>query len=644
MIPFLISVLGLGTAILLYAKNPSRALPRGLALLLLLLLATGAVFRFGIRKKTGPPAVLIDASQSMARYLPDVRKRVADLPFRHQTFFIQDQQLVQEPTESLGSFTDLTAGLQKIAAARPSAVVLITDGNHNYGPDPLSRTEDWNFPVYPVGVGAESLKDQAVIAVSFPAYVFRADSTAVIAEIESRGFTRAETSRATLESADRTIRLSRAFILSDVPGRKKLIFPVNLRRSGMIGFRLSIPPQSGEFDPDNNSYEFSLEVLPNKIKVLYYTDHLSFNTRFLIPILKAVPNFDLRAVVRLSPDRTVDYFTDDESRDLGEWQSFDVWILDDINYQSLSGKDLPGFLNRHRGVLFMGGIDGLTDMGRGFLPIPIHGRLPTGSYPLQVAEPFSVLTPSEKYPPLTAVNQVIGKNPKAVTVVRSDKVPVMGYAPYGPGLVFQINALDVGAWQFSLTGTKHEGLIAALIPDIVRFLSILGERDRLILTPQDPDGEAGRALILNLQSFDRDLRPAGGGDFYLSVAGDKIPFFETRSHFYEAEFIPRAEGNYELSAAGTLNTESLQSRTLKISVKPRRGETEKGIDRSRLEALAERTGGRYLEKSGMSGLELPDGGYYRETRRISPDHPLVYFIVFILLGADWILRRRSGTI
>jgi hypothetical protein len=644
LIPCLISVLALGTAILLYVQNPPRVLPRALALLLLFLLATSAAFRFGVRKKTGPPAVLIDASPSMARYLPDATERADGLPFRHQTFFIKDQRLFPEPVESPGSYTDLTAGLQRIAAARPSAVILITDGNHNYGPDPLSRAEDWNFPVYPVGVGPESLKDQAVTEVRYPAYVFRADSTVVTAIIESRGFTQAETGRAILESADQKIRLSRDFILSDAPGKRELTFPVVLRETGMIGFRISIPARNHETDRDNNAYDFTLEVLPDKIKVLYYTDHLSFNTRFLVPILKALPGFELHAVVRLCPDRTIDFFTGIEPRDPGDWHSFDIWIMDDVDFRSLSGRDLPGFLNRKRGVLFLGGIDNLTDEGRRLLPIPVRGRLPAGSYPFQVAEPFSELTPAEKYPPLEAVSQVIGNNPGAVIIVRSAKIPVMGYAPYGPGLVFQINALDIGAWQFSLNGTKHEGLLTKLVPDIVRFLSILGERKRLVLTAPGSDAEAGRALRLTLQSFDRDLRPAGGGDFFLSAGGEKIPFFETRPHFYEAEFIPRAEGDYELTAAGLLNADSLRSRTLKIRVKPRQGESEKVIDRSRLENLAERTGGRYLEKSDLSGLRLPAEGYYRETRKISFDHPLVYFMIFILLCADWILRRRRGTL
>jgi hypothetical protein len=69
-----------------------------------------------------------------------------------------------------------------------------------------------------------------------------------------------------------------------------------------------------------------------------------------------------------------------------------------------------------------------------------------------------------------------------------------------------------------------------------------------------------------------------------------------------------------------------------------------GIDRNRLRSLAERTGGRYLERPDLPGLELPAGGSYRETRRLSFDHPLVYVIVFLLLALDWVLRRRRGMI
>lgn len=642
MIPFLISALALGSALLLYFKNPRWAIPRVLSLLLLLLLATNSVFRFGLRKKVSPPVVMIDASQSMARYLPEVKKCLPELRFTHQTVYIRDHQLTREPTESLGSFTDLTAGLQKAAATKPSAIVLVSDGNHNYGPDPRSAVDDLDLPVYAVGCGAETLKDQVVADVHFPAYVFRGDSATIEAVIESRGFTRPETSRAVLESADKKIRLVKSFIPSDAPGKEKLVFPLVVRSTGTAGFHIELLPQPGEFDYANNSYDFRLEVLPDKIKVLYYTDHLSFNTRFLVPILKAMRNFDLRAVARLSPDRWTDYFTETEPRDLDDWQSFDIWILDDVDFRTLTGKDMMGFLNRKGGILLIGGIDNLTDAGRALLPIPIYGRLPTGSYPLQVTESFSVLSPAGVYPPVSAVNRVVGTNPKAVTICRSDKLPVIAYANYGSGTVFQINAFNFGVWQFSQSNTKNEGLLAALVPDIVRFLSTLGERNRLILKSERKDCEVGATLNITLQSFDRDLRPAGGGDFYLSTAAEKIPFFETRPGLYEAELTPREKGDHELTAAGTLNGDSLKSGTLKINVTGRKVENEKWLDRQLLQALAEKTGGRYIPFQNLTALDLPAGGYYQQNRKLSLDHPVIYFIVFFLLAADWIRRRRSG--
>jgi hypothetical protein len=644
LIPLLISALALGSALLLYLKNPRRAILRILALLFLLLIATNSAFRFGFRKKAGPPVVLVDVSQSMARYLPEVNALTSDLRFAHQTAYVRDHRLIREPDESLGSYTDLTSALRAAAATKPSAIVLVSDGNHNYGPAPLEDIDDWNLPVYTVGCGPESLKDQAVSEVYFPAYVFRGDSTIIEAVIESRGFTRPETSRAVLESADKKIRLVRSFIPSDAPGKVKLVFPLVIRRTDTIGLRLAVSPQSGEFDYANNVHDFRLEVLPDKIKVLYYTDHLSFNTRFLVPILKTVSNFDLRAVARLSPDRWTEYSAATETRDLDDWRTFDVWILDDIDFRTLAGKDVTGFLNRKGGILVIGGIDNLTDAGRALLPIPIYSRAPTGLYPLQVMEPFSVLSPAGEYPPVSAVNRVIGANPKAVTICRSDKLPVIAYANYGSGAIFQINAFDVGAWQFSQSNTKNEGLLAALVPDIVRFLSTLGERNRLILKTKRPECEIGTPLNFTLQSFDRDLRPAGGGDFYLSTAAEKIPFFETRPYFYEAEFTPREKGDYELTAVGTLNGDSLKSRTLKIKVVGRMAETEKWLDRHLLQALAEKTGGRYVPLEKISGLDLPAGGYSRETRKLSPDHPAVYFIVFLLLAADWVLRRRRGNL
>jgi hypothetical protein len=646
LILLLISVLAFGSAVFLYIKNPRRAGLRVLALLIILLLAVSFTIRYRVRKKTGPPILLIDASQSMARHLAEIKKRVAALGFPHERFFIRDTFLVGDigPADTLGAYTDLTLGLLKAAAANPSAIILVSDGYHNFGPDPSTLMDDWHIPIYAVAAGAESLRDQAILDIAYPEYVFRNDSVTIAVTVESRGFDRPEPSRLTLESVDKKIAFAKTFILSGAPAKTKLEFSFLVRETKPITFRLSLPPQNGETDYANNVRDFRLTAFDQKIKVFYYTDHPSFNTRFLIPVLKTMPNIDLRAAIRLAPERIADYFTMAAVPEPMNGLTADVWILDNVDCRLLPDQDLKGFLNRGKGILFIGGIANLPDNLRAILPIPIAGRLPIGEYPIRAVERFSVLIPGDDYPPFSAVNRAIGVNPNTVTIALSDKLPVVAYRNYGLGTVFQINASEIGVWQFSQSGTKNENLLAGLIPDIVRFLSPFGVRNRLVLKTRQSAYEVGAKAEVTLQSYDRDLRPAGGGDFYLALATVRIPFFETKPGNYETEFLPQKSGDYELTAIGVLNGDTLKSNVLTITVAPRTAETEQGINHEVLRVMAEKTGGRYVPFGDLDKLSVPTAADYRETRSFSLDHPVIYLVAFLLLAADWLLRRRRGTL
>jgi len=640
----LISALAFGSAVFLYIKNPRRSAPRVLALLIILLLAASFTIRYRVRKKAGLPVLLIDASQSMARHLAEIKNHAAALGFPHERFFIRDTFLVRDigPADTPGAYTDLTLGLLKAAAANPSAIILVSDGYHNFGPDPSTLMDDWHIPIYAVAAGAESLRDQAIADIVYPEYVFQNDSVTVAVTVESRGFDRPEPSRLTLESADKKIVLAKTFVLSGAPAKTKLEFSFLARETKPITFRLSLPPQNGETDYANNVRDFRLAAFDQKIKVFYYTDHLSFNTRFLVPVLRSMPNIELRAAVRLAPERLADYFTMAAIPEPINSLTADIWILDNVDCRLLPDQDLKGFLNRGKGILFIGEIANLPDNLRAILPIPVAGRLPTGEYPLRVVERFSVLIPGEDYPPLPAVNRVIGVNPNTVTIARSDKLPVVAYRNYGPGTVFQINAPEIGVWQFSQSGTKNENLLAGLIPDIVRFLSPFGVRNRLVLKTRRSSYEVGAKVEVTLQSYDRDLRPTGGGDFYLARAAERIPFFETKPGNYEAEFLPQKSGDYELTAIGVVNGDTLKSNVLRITAALRTAETEQGINHDGLRVMAEKTGGRYVLLRDLDTLSVPAAADYREPRRFSLDHPAFYLAAFLLLAADWFLRRRRG--
>jgi len=88
----------------------------------------------------------------------------------------------QELPVAAGAFTDLATALRSVAgteASQKTAVVLLSDGQHNDGPSPLelgAALGKRSVPVYSVGMGSEvRARDLAVVSVDGPATVFHQD-------------------------------------------------------------------------------------------------------------------------------------------------------------------------------------------------------------------------------------------------------------------------------------------------------------------------------------------------------------------------------------------------------------------------------------------------------------------------------------
>ena len=646
MIALFVSACALATAVYLYRTRLRRLFLRIPALLLLMLLAASVVLRIPYRTQTRPAAILIDASRSMARYLPGIIRELDDRAFGGTRYFFRNRNLLETipPPESLGRMTDLTTALEAARRTDPSSIVLLSDGRHNRGPDPRSLINaDWDRPIFTVAVGPDSIRDAAVTSVSYPEYVYPDDSFPVDIVVESRGFVSPDSTYLSLQAGNRIT--GRVMVpLGQESSRLQRRFYVRAGEPGRRSYQAILTPRSAETDHSNNEYTFRVEVLGRMIRVLYYSGHPSFNRRFLRPALGAAARLETHDLIQTGTEqirfdgRPLDPATRIRAAD------YDVLILDQTLGRSFPITDLSGAIRAGRGVIFLGGYEDLPAELRDLPPIMTASDLPAGEYKIQVRRIFSVLSPAENLPPLPQIGRVLGLRPDAVVIAESADQPVIAYRSDGHGMVFQITARDLTPWLFRPAGSYQENLAQDLLLDIVHFLSLLGPKNRLVIRADRREIRVGSAVTFTLLSYNAALEPNGGGDFFLTTARESIPFFEIQPSQYEATFYPEDTGEIRCVAAGRLDETLLRSAELTILVQPAADESEMGIDWELLRGLAAQTGGRSFTLADLDQLELPKQASRSRMRTLDLDTPVIYVLIFLLLAADWVLRRRRGVL
>lgn len=434
---------------------------------------------------------------------------------------------------------------------------------------------------------------------------------------------------------------AQSFPLSDIPARNRMKFTYLAQESGATPLKISLTPQSHEASYDNNQYTITLNVVENKTNVLYYTDHVSFNTKFTLRAIKQDRHLKVSAISRSSASRYQDIIRRTATTSVPDISKFDVLILDNANLGKLPWPNALDAVDQGTGIVLCGLLEGINTRWREVLPIDVLTATTDGVFQLEVSEPFSVLA-NDKHPPAKNIHRIVRAKQDASIIARANNLPLIGYRVHGPGKIFQICIPDIGTWHFLQHSLKEHDFLHYFLGDVIRFLSPMGKHRRLVVNTQRREYAIGATIDFSLQSYDRNFRRAGGGDFFLAVGEQKIPFYEVREGLYEASLVAKDTGIIHVSARGQLGEEKLTSDEFDIKVLPRFVETEYRLNRPLLTSLAETTNGQFFSPEQTDSLVLPKIEKTLMSKVVSLNSPAVYFAVLVLVVADWILRRRRG--
>ncbi len=283
-----------------------------------------------------------------------------------------------------------------VQAAR-TAVVLLTDGQHNAGPSPLQVARQLGgqgVPVYCVSFGASrSAPDLAVLALEYPPTVYRKDRVRGVMVVRDR-MPPGQSFVAQIRYQSEVV-WQQQLLTTNQPERRiefefavdslvdQLNAPLNsdvVQNSLTFGFEGSVSALATESETRNNQQTMWLAVTRQRSRVLILDGRARWETRYVRNAFERDDKWDVNTVIAPSGAQPTlprgsqnGMFPDSRERLF----DYDLIVLGELAPQLLSGSEqlwLKEFVEMRGGGLIL--IDGLRGQLRQWAALPVASLLP----------------------------------------------------------------------------------------------------------------------------------------------------------------------------------------------------------------------------------------------------------------------------
>ncbi len=571
-------------------------------------------------------------------------------------------------------------------------VLLVSDGADNRGaitPELLAAIRARRIPVHTLGVGRNEMERDVEMEDlrAAPRTYSNAKLSAQI-RIRQAGFS-GKPARLTLKLDGKVVANKEIALANDGrPRIEEITFPAG--PAGAKILEASIDPMEGEPNLANNVRRQLVNVDPEKPRVLYIEGEPRWEMKFvrrameddetleLVTMLRTTQNKIYRQGIADAKELETGFPTIPE--DLYTYSGLVIGTLESNWFTPSQIKLIRQFVDeRGGGLLMLGGRNGLSDGGygsselSGILPVSIGTS--QGTFSRTAAKPLltargeeSLITrlvddPAENrklwesLPALADFQRVGDPRPSAQVLLEAGaegrRTPLLAMQRFGFGrtAVFATG----GSWRWRMQRDHKDmahynfwrQLLRWLVTDSPRQVST-ELSDQILLDRGD--------VALTARVRDKKWMPVNDATVTARMVGPDGASTEQR-----LEPVAGQAGEYKLQANVTLPG------TYVAEVIAKRGAEEVGRDtlsfrredgvaeafgrtqnRELLEGLSGRTGGNYYTVADASRIpeELTfsqSGLTIRETRDLWP-LPIFFLALALLKGAEWILRRRWGSL
>jgi hypothetical protein len=663
-----------------------------LALILLLLFEPVlTIFRHRLEKPN--VLVLVDKSASMSIHDAEgtrqemVRKVLSGSGLRAlgqrtdlRYFSFSDSAAPSEPQQldtlsATGSETDLSGAWEKaehtLADEPVAAVVLISDGANNQGPNPVRMAGLSSIPIYTIGVGDTTTRQDAAISELLANDVTYLNSIVPVdVRVRATGL-EGKTSHIRLldhngeEITNQEVHFSGK--TSEIA--VSLNFPAT--QVGHMHYYVVLDSVPGEWTTANNRRSLMIRVLESRSKVILLSGPPTPSLSVLRHTLESDSNFTLRNFVESSRGGYLLESVPTED----ELSAASLLIL--VNFPSERTADellaeLTNIVSSHKTpIIFFAGPavqrKKLAELSE-ILPVQEMRQLPTetevtlreiishpalsGNVPLPIQW--------NELPPVFGNTGNFEVGPMAQTVVVLSRA-ALGIPEDEPAVVIWSSGGRKGVaflvwgtyrWKLGLATDKRGAAFHdELINRLTRWLVSPLEEKRVRITPNKSLFSGGDRVFLRAQVYGADMTPRDDAAVMVTVTmgqrSETLPL-QGRGHgLYEAAFLPWGEGEYSFRGAAIAGADTLGKDTGTFAVEAFSIELLETRQRADLlQEIAAASGGRYAPASGadtmLAALEFPPHEIQRHREIPLWNRAMVLWIIIGALGIEWLIRKRRG--
>lgn len=654
------------------ALLPVLTLLRFLAVTLTALLLTEPMLRY-FEREIEPPAVVIavdnsasiamgkDSAQVAAAYpemIESLRQGLSEnFDVSLYTFGAKVGEgaalTLDEPVTDLASvFTEVK---NRYANRNLGAVIVATDGLYNRGANPRYGLGSATWKVVPVALGDTTVRRDARIAevaVNRIAYLGNKFPAEVILEarkLDGRELT------FTVDRGGEVLHNAQVEVKGDA-FRKTLRILLDADEPGTQRYRLNISPSQGEVTLQNNVRDIFIDVIDGRQEVLILAGSPHPDVGALRNAISSNENY--KAEVKLLSDFD------------GKIDSYDLLILHQIPNTDTKSEALRlNILQSDVPVWAIVGAQTTIGMLSRFgLGADLSGR--AGSYHdvrAKISDDFTAFSIAEgtdlflrDAPPLKVPFGQWRKANSADVLLRQrvgnietdDPLLIVNRA----GERKSATLLGEGIWRWRLydfaVNGSHEKF-DRFTGSLVQFLALKADK-RFFKINHEQSFMENERIVFNAELYNDAYEAVNDPEvsvIFRSEEGKDYPFtFSRTTTAYRLDAGALPVGTYVYTASVNRGGETFEEKG-RITVKPFDLEgAELTADHGLLKALAEVTGGRmfFPENAGeipswlAESSDLKPVSYSTEVFDTVLNFKWIFFLILLLLSAEWFIRKRSG--
>ncbi len=546
-------------------------------------------------------------------------------------------------------------GLKQHYFQEPIAgVLVISDGINNAGYDPVFLANDFNFPLYTIGVG-DSIQhpDLRIEDVRYNEISFLGNEFPVSFLVNADGL-KGEEVQINFKSAEGNIIYSKAISLTTNFFSQRISFNTTSDQVGLQFFTLDLNTQVKERNNSNNSEVFGIEVIDSRKKMLILSEVSHPDVGVIREVLE--DNSDLEVVLRNVKDPLSSKLL--EQMDL-------VWIYQPVSSLFTKWKDEIEKLEIPF-IIQLGLNTNLELIDKEFEILNLKTRknvIEDFNYAFNSSFDYFKLNTEDiqffnSCPPLKfpLANIQFANESKVLAYQQVDEMktenPLICFSKKGD--VKNAWIFGEGFWKWKMYDYRQNETFehfSSLLDKMVQYVSVKKDKRRLrVKMPKKIIGHAPVMMSASYynESFELDNSP----DISLTLIDQdgKTYYFQFNKdeEMYSMQFSGLAPGRYEYSVDLIDNDEFSQNGTLLII----KNDIELMVTKSnfsKLNELSDLSDGRFyfLEdwsemESDLMNLKSPKIKHTQQEKTPLRELSGILYLLIGLLSIEWFLRKYNG--